>query len=92
MGSSLGRQWAEQRENQKAAGDRRPRVKSTVLPASAPSAVLPPLRPCQAPPGEGSRGDSLPAVPPTPRRDAVGAGGRAGLGGVGGSFLTSNAP
>lgn len=35
MGSSLGRGLAEQRESWQAAGGRRPRAKSTVLPASA---------------------------------------------------------
>lgn len=87
MGSSLGRQRAEQRENQQSAGDRRPRAKSTVLPASAPYSVLPLSRLCQALPGKGPQGDGPPAVPPTPRRDAVWAGCRAGPGRGGSGFI-----
>lgn len=58
MGSSLGRWLAEQRENRRAAGDRR--ALSTVL-------LLLPGLPRQAPPGKGT-GDS-PAVPPAVWRD-----------------------
>lgn len=92
MGSSLGRQRAEQRENQQSAGDCRPRAKSTVLPASAPYSVLPPSQLCQALLGKGPQGDGPPAVPPTPRRDAVWAGCRAGPGRRGCVFVCVFSP